>query len=317
MEFRKSLAAAAGVLLAVAAVGCSSNDDGQGEDGETVIQMGVVPIDTVEETFNAWSFFNEILEEDTGYQIELYEATDLAAVVEAAVAGDLDLVHLGAFAQVMAYDNGAEMVPVGATADSAAGPETEAVAAVRADSGLSQLSDLEGEDVCFASPSSGTGYLFGAAALHDLGIDPETDVNPIFVGDHISAMHSMYDGECAAVFTYGNLPDFIFYDDNPDVEPGSVEVIWRTQVPEGGISMSTDLPQDVQDTLTEAILSINGTELVADDRCPDDRIVEKDGEPSCEPITPGWWGLTEIGDDYWDPVRRACEAVDAPACTDG
>lgn len=317
MEFKKYAALGAALLMIPAIAGCSASDDGNGTgDGDqVVIRMGVVPVDTVEETFNSWSYFIEMLEEDTGYEVELYEATDLPAAVEAAVAGDLDLVHLGAFAQVIAQDNGADMSAVGATAGTSAGPDTEAVAAVRSDSGISDLEDLKGQDVCFVSPSSGTGYLFGAAALHDLGIDPETDVNPIFVGDHISAFSTMYSGECAAVFTYNDLADYIFFEDNPDVPEDAIDVIWRTTVPEGGISMSNQLPEDVQENLRKSILSLNGTELIESDRCPADRTVtNEDGEPSCEPITPGWWGLVEVDDDYWEPVRRACKAVDAPAC---
>lgn len=93
-----------------------------------------MPQDNATETFDQLSFFIDRLEEDTGNEIELYEASDLAAVIEATIAGDLDIVHLGPLGQMIARDNGAEITAVGATAPTPAGPNNASVAVVREDS---------------------------------------------------------------------------------------------------------------------------------------------------------------------------------------
>lgn len=277
--------------------------------------MGVVPQDNATETFDQWSFFIDRLEEDTGMEVELYEASDLAAVIEATIAGDLDIVHLGPFGQMIARDNGAEITAVGATAPTSAGPDNASVAVVRDDSSFTEIEDLEGEDVCFVNPSSATGYLFGAAAFMEADIDPETDIESIFIGDHGSAVRSMYDGECAAVFTVRDQAEVTFFENNPDVSEDELRTIWSEEVPEGGISISETLPDDVQETLTDAMLELNGTQLLADDRCPDDRIREDDdGEEFCATVVEGWWGIEAVDDDYWEPIREVCEITRAPAC---
>lgn len=148
-----------------------------------------------------------------------------------------------------------------------------------------KIEDLQGEDVRFVDPSSATGYLFGAAAFLESGIDPEADIESIFIGDHGSAVRSMYDGECSAVFTVRDRADVTFFEDNPDVGEDELRNIWSGGVPEGGISISTALPDDVRETLTDTMLEHNGTQLLADDRCPDNRIrevCEITRAPACE-----------------------------------
>ena len=125
----------------------------------------------------------------------------------------------------------------------------------------------------------------------------------------------MYDGECAAVFTYRDYAENVFFTDNPDVSKDDVKVIWSEPVPEAGISISTNLPKDVQDKLRETLLAINGTNLLADDRCPEDRVVtDAEGEEFCGAWPNKWWGLEEVDDTYWEPVEVVCRATDAPAC---
>lgn len=319
-NMKRALAAGAGLALALSMVACSGSADGDaGNDagGETVkLSMGVVPTDEMSETFNQWGYLIERLSEETGYEIELFEATDLAAVIEATIAGDLDIIHLGPFGHLIAHQNGAEISTVGATAPTSAGTNNAAVALVREDSRFDDLEDLEGEDVCFISPSSTTGYLFGAAAFQQLGIDPETDLNPIFIGDHASAVRTMYDGECAAVFTYRDYAERVVFEDNPDIDSKSVRVIWKETVPEAGLAVSTTLPQDVQDTLRSAMLELNGTNELEAGSCPDERVVEpEDGSGTFCGIWPNLgWGLEEHDDTYWEPVEVVCRETNAPAC---
>lgn len=328
MRSKKFLAAAGAFALTAALAACGgstdggsgstngggNSDSGTAEGGVTKLSMGVVPTDTMTETFNQWSFLIGLLEEDTGYEIELYEASDLPAVIEAAVAGDLDIIYLGPFGHLIARQNGAEMSTVGASSATPAGVNNASMGVVRADSPVQDLADLEGEDICFVSPSSATGYLFGAAGLVEIGLDPERDVNPIFVGDHSSAARAMYDGECAAVFTTRSQAETEFYKDNPDVSEGDIRVFWTADVPEGGVAISTQLPEEVQDKLRAALLELNGTNVLADGRCPDDRVVEGDDGEFCGVWNNQWWGLEEVDDTYWEPIREVCEATNAPAC---
>ncbi|MDS2172634.1 hypothetical protein Q7C18_08010 [Nesterenkonia sp. CL21] len=69
---------------AVAALGltaCGAGDDGGDAGDGGTLNFGVVPLETATETLDNWSFFIDKFEEETGYQIELFEATDPAAVI--------------------------------------------------------------------------------------------------------------------------------------------------------------------------------------------------------------------------------------------
>lgn len=310
-SIKQVLAIGAAAAMTIAVTSCSA-----GEEPAQVLRLGVAPADTVEDTFNQWSYVMERLEAETGYKIELFEATDIAAIVEGAIAGDLDIVHFGAFPHLIAHQNGAEISTVGAIASTPAGLNNASVAVVRNDSPVKELQELKGQDICFTSPTSTTGYLFGAKAFIDLGIDPEADVNPIFIGDHGSAIGTMWNSECAAAFTYRDYAERIAYDENPDIPAGGLRVIWSEEVPEGGTAISTKLPKETQDTLRAALLKINGTAELEAGNCPAELIVDpEDGSGQYCGIWPGKrWGLVEKDDTYWEPMREVCEATNAPAC---
>lgn len=298
----RALLGGTAVALTVSLVGCASG----GEPSGQVIRLGVVPAETSEATLSSWAIFTELFEQETGMEIEMFEATNLAPVVEAAIAGDLDLMMLGPFAQVLARDNGAQIETVGALIDNPESEESSSMALVRADSDVAELKDLAGEDVCFIDPGSASGYLFPAGGFLDEGIDPETDLNPIFVGDHVSAIDAMLDGECAGVFTFGGNEAFAR-------EPDVFSKIWEAEVPNPGFSISTALDADVSETVVDAILKINGDLAEEQNLCTDDTRVPGDDGPVCHAVDV-FWGSIPKDDTYWEPLREVCEATQAPAC---
>lgn len=294
----------AALALAASLVGCSS---GGGSESQ-VIRLGVVPADTADATLSNWSIFMELFEQETGLEIELFEATNLAPVVEAAIAGDLDLIMLGPFAQVLARDNGAAIDTVGAMIESPTNVENASIGLSRPDSDISSIADLKGEDVCFIDPGSATGYLFPAAGFLEEDIDPETDINALFVGDHVSAVETMLEGECSAVFTFGGHEAYVR-------EPENFTKFWEAEVPNPGFSISTALDEDTRETIVNAVLTINGDVADEHDLCTAEVTVPGDDGPVCRAVDV-FWGVTEKDDSYWEPLREVCEVTQAPACTE-
>ena len=308
IAIKKTIAGGAVALLALALAGCSGGAAGpaDGDEVET-IRLGVVPAETVEATLSSYSTFVSLFEEETGYEIEFFEATNVAPVIEATIAGDLDLVMLGPFAQVMARDNGAGITTVGPLVDSPWVHDNTSIGLTLADSGLSSVKDLKGKDVCFIDPASATGYLFPAAAFLDAGIDPETDINPLFIGDHTSAVQAMAAGECAAAFTHGTNLEYIA---NPD----KFTKIFDQVVPSPGFSVSTKLPDDVRKKVTDAVLKINGDLALERDVCPADMTFEDEEHGVYCHAVDVFWGAVPEDDSYWEPLRAVCEKTRAPAC---
>lgn len=303
---RKTIAGGAIGLLALALAGCGGEASEPAADIDT-IRLGVVPAETVEATLSSYSTFTSLFEEETGYQIEFFEATNVAPVVEATIAGDLDLVMLGPFAQVMARDNGAEITTIGPLVDSPWTHDNTSIGLTLADSGLSSVADLKGKDVCFIDPASATGYLFPAAAFLEAGMDPETDVNALFIGDHTSAVQAMAAGECAAAFTHGTNLEFV-------ADPDKFTKIFDQVVPAPGFSVSTRLPDDVREKVTNAVIKINGDLALERDVCPADMIFEDEEHGIYCHAVDVFWGVVPQDDSYWESLRVVCEKTRAPAC---
>lgn len=298
-----AIAALAAPILALSLVGCSS---GGGSGDTETIRFGVVPAETVEATLGNYQIFTDLFEQETGLNIEIFEATNVAPVIEATIAGDLDLVMLGPFAQVMARDNGAKVETIGALIDTPADTDNSSIALVNKGSSITSLSQMAGEDICFIDPGSATGYLFPSAGLLDVGIDPETDINAIFVGDHSSAVQAMQAGECAAVFTFGTNDVYL-------ASPEDYTEIWKVDVPSPGISVSTELDAELKQKIIDATLKINGDFALEQDACTADKLDESSGEPVCKAIDV-FWGLIPQDDSYWEELREVCEVTRAPAC---
>lgn len=311
---------AIGLISILVLAGCSDSDGpdaaSSAPDGlPDTLSMGVGPLETITETAAQWDAYITAVEQALDVEIVLLEATESVGVIEAAIAGDLDIVHLGPFGQMLAFDNGAELVTVGATGPTPDGPNNAALGAVRADSDIEELADLEGRDVCFVSATSTTGYLFAAAALEGLGIDPEADINGVFVGDHANAVRQMLDGECDAAFSFREQIEVLTPQNEDGVEPEDLKVIFRQEVPEGGLTISKQLSEAAQERLAQALLDSNGTAIAEAEGCGNLPIEEHtDGSPYCRVIAGESWGLVAVDDTYWQPVRDVCEATNAPAC---
>lgn len=296
------LAGGAAATLAVALGGCSATEETETQ----TVRLGVVPTETLEATLAVWSTFYALFEEETGMQLELFEATNVAPVVEATIAGDLDLIMLGPFAQVLARDNGAEIETVGYLIDTPEDAENTSVGLSLADGGVKDIADLAGKDVCFVDPGSASGYLFPAAGFLDEGIDPEEDLNALFVGDHISAVDAMVAGECEAVFTYSANDVYVS-------APDDFNRFWQEEVPNPGFSISKELDSDTRQVIVDAMLKINGD--LADERglCTDENTVPGPDGPVCQALGASW-GVVAADDSYWESLRWVCEKTKAPAC---
>ena len=305
-SIRKIFISGAVGLFALALTGCAG-DSSESTGEVNTIRLGVVPAETVEATLSSYSTFVSLFEEETGYKIDFFEATNVAPVIEATIAGDLDLVMLGPFAQLMARDNGAEITTIGPLLDSPWSQDNTSLGLALADSGFSSIEDLKGEDVCFIDPASATGYLFPAAAFLEAGLNPETDINPLFIGDHTSAVQAMAAGECAAAFTHGTNLEYVD-------SPGTFTKIFDQVVPAPGLSVSTRLPENVQKRVTDAVLKINGDLALERDVCPAEMTINDDERGTYCHAIDVFWGVVPRDDSYWDSLREVCEKTRAPAC---
>jgi phosphonate transport system substrate-binding protein len=297
-----SIALAGAALLALSLSACSgaagaAGDDtassGYAVDSDTLV-FGVVP-DSADTETNYQPLMDYIAQE-TGKTVEYHESTDYAALIEAAIAGKIDVASFSGFTYVTATNNGAELTPISSIV-TAEGQEPGyfSQAIVPTDSDIESLADFAGKKVCFVDPSSTSGYLFPSYNLLQEGIDPETDVTPVFAGKHDVSVQKVGEGvECEAGFA----------EDSEVEKSDKVRVIDETMVPGAPLVYSDSLPADLQEQLVDILGGVTIDDIIASGVDSAD----SDGFRSV------FYATKPVDDAYYDLIRDICEETDATQC---
>ncbi|MCU1404012.1 MAG: phosphate/phosphite/phosphonate transporter substrate-binding protein [Glaciihabitans sp.] len=306
MNIRRSplaTAIAGAVLLTAILSGCSTaasptaTADAEGAsfavDSETLV-FGVVP-DSVDTETNYQPLMDYISKE-TGKTVEYHESTDYAALIEAAIAGQIDVASFSGFTYVTATNNGAELTPTSSIiTKEGQEPGYYSQAIVPVDSDITAIDEFAGKKVCFVDPSSTSGYLFPTYNLIKAGIDPETDITPVFAGKHDVSVTKVGEGvECEAGFA----------EDSEVAKSDKVKVIDETMVPGAPVVMSTTLPDDLKTQLNDILSEVTIDQMIEDGIDSADT----DGFRSV------FYATTPVDDEYYDTIRDICEETNATQC---
>ena len=125
--------------------------------------------------------------------------------------------------------------------------------------GLEALSALEpGTTFSFVEQTSASGYIFPATVLLGEGIDPETDVEPIFPGSHDGSVIAVCDGDAEVGVSFDDARTVATSE--CDI-PGTVVVFaYGGEIPNDGIAVSGDLPDDLKEAIKQALMDYAATD---------------------------------------------------------
>jgi phosphonate transport system substrate-binding protein len=303
-----SLGAAA--LMLTALVGCSTapatgDDSSAGAEtgtyasgDENKLIFGVVP-DT-ESTQNNWDPLGQYIGLVTGKEVEFFEAADYTALIEAAIAGKIDVAAFSGFTYYNAWKNGAEITPfAGQITGGLTEPGYFSVAIANPDAGITSLEDFAGENICFVSETSTSGRLFPSKALKEAGVDPTTGLTPVFAGKHDASAEKVAAGtECVAGFAEDAVAD-------PMIAAGELVEVDRQLVPGAPLVYSNALPQSVIDVLVDKLSQTTMEEMI------------EAGVEVADPDAAKEWfaGTKPVDDAYYDQIRDLCsELPEIEAC---
>ena len=304
----RALPALAGVaLLALGLAACSGSADAAGTPGadesssasgfavdENTLVFGVVP-DSVDTETNYQPLMDYIAE-ITGRTVEYHESTDYAALIEAAVAGKVDVASFSGFTYVTATNNGAKLTPISSiVTEEGQEPGYYSQAIVPAGSDITSIEDFKGKKVCFVDPSSTSGYLFPSYNLLKAGIDPKTDITPVFAGKHDVSVTKVGEGvECEAGFA----------EDSEVEKSDKVKVIDETMVPGAPLVYSSTLPDDVSKKLIDGLSGITIDDIIA---------AGVDGADT-DAFRSVFYATKPVDDAYYDLIRDICKETEAEQC---
>lgn len=297
-----SIALVGAALLSLGLAGCSGSAEASASstadgtfaiDSDTLV-YGVVP-DSASTQTNYQPLMDYIAQE-TGKKVEYHESTDYAALIEAAVAGKIDVASFSGFTYVTATKNGAQISPVSSViTKKGQKPGYYSEAIVPVGSSIADIAGFAGKKVCFVDPSSTSGYLFPSYNLLKAGIDPEKGVTPVFAGKHDVSVQKVGEGvECEAGFA----------EDSEVAKSDKVKVVDKTMVPGAPIVVSDTLPADVQQKLRDILSEVTVDDIVASGV----KSADSDGFRSV------FYATSPVDDSYYDVIRDICTKVNAKQC---
>ncbi|WP_137844754.1 phosphate/phosphite/phosphonate ABC transporter substrate-binding protein [Microbacterium sp. 2FI] len=299
---KSSVALAGAALLALTLAACSGSADaaapadaadGYAVDANTLV-FGVVP-DSADTETNYQPLMDYIAQE-TGKTVEYHESTDYAAMIEAAIAGKIDVASFAGFSYIVATNNGAEITPISSIIEAdGQEPGYFSQAIVPASSDIESLAEFAGKKVCFVDPSSTSGYLFPSYNLLEEGIDPEADVTPVFAGKHDVSVQKVGEGvECEVGFA-----------EDSEVEVSDkVRVVAETMVPGAPLVYSNTLPDELADQLVDLLGEVTIDDIIASG------ITQADSEG----FRSVFYATKPVDDAYYDLIRDICAKTNATQC---
>lgn len=125
--------------------------------------------------------------------------------------------------------------------------------------GLEALSALEpGTTVSFVEQTSASGYIFPATVLIGEGIDPEADIEPLFAGSHDASVIAVCEGQAEVGVSFDDARTIATSD--CDI-PGKVVVFaYGGEIPNDGVAVSGDLPEELKGQIKDALMAYADTE---------------------------------------------------------
>lgn len=283
---RKTLIATGAVAtLALGLAGCSGADEPAEGERPSKITLSLVPSVEGADLAEALDPLTAYLSDGLGIEVEGVVATNYAATVEALGADqaqviitdagslyqatqqyDAELilrdVRFGATSYAaVAYTNDpdtfCEDEPVLATYD-ASGielsycnglEEVGASATGQGPKGVEKLAEADGARVALQAATSPAGYQYPVVAMRDLGLDTDADITQVPVEGNNNAVLAVANGDAEVGFAYWDARTTVA-EEVPDIADRAVAFAYTEMIPNGGVAVSSTLPDDLVAELT-------------------------------------------------------------------
>lgn len=214
----------------------------------------------------------DLLAKETGLTFKGVIPTSYAALTEAMGSGNAQVGWMATFAYILAHQKGfAEVALItnrfgsdhyGAQFIARADAGFTAATNVPAtDADLALLEQFKGKRPCFTDPQSTSGYVIPLIFLKKAGLTDADLKTPVYAQGHTQVVRAVYAGGiCDFGATFVDARTSV-EKDLPDVTT-KVVVVFETPalIPNDNMSYAPDLPQDLRDKVTAAMLKIAGTE---------------------------------------------------------
>lgn len=207
----------------------------------------------------------KLLGDRLGIPVKVSVSTNYNTIIEAMASKKVDVGFLPPTAYVMAKEKGAVQVILQAQRYGIKQPTgentTELVDSYRAEivvkkgSPIKELKDLKGKKVAWQDVTSSAGYVWPAAELKKIGIDPEKDIKGTIVQGHDKGVLAVLNGDVDAAAVFEDARNTV-KKDVPDIF-NKIDAIYFTQpIPNDTISVRSDMDSAWVQKIQDAFIAI-------------------------------------------------------------
>ena len=157
---------------------------------DETLSVGIVPQFPPEQIFVTWTPVLETLESDLDTTFELRSFQSIPDFERAFIRGELDIAYMNPYHVIMANESQG-YVPI--VRDN--NRRLSGVLVVRNDSGITEVTQLDGKTVAFPSPNAFGASLYMRALLKER---EKVDIEPVYVMTHTNAYRHVVTGRAAA-----------------------------------------------------------------------------------------------------------------------
>lgn len=252
-----------------------------------VVKIAIIPSEDVNTMYQKQDKWVAFVEESTDIDIELVEAEDYSAVVNALKYGHIDIGRLGAFSYVLAREETPVEPFLVSVKTSTGSAYYQSYIIVRTDSGITDIGELEGKIFGYVDLASTSGYLYPKYALLSAGVDIN-DEDAILTGSHPASVLAVKNGTIDAAGIASNRYDQAIKEGV--IEEGEFTVIYESEdIPTTVWVTREGFDNDMLDKIEEAMMNV-----------PADAMEATGYEES---------GYEPVEDSYFDVIRRLVEKL--------
>ena len=232
-----------------------------------VVKYGVIPVETQTSTTKTMDAFLKHAEKVTGAKWELYQATDYSGVMNALIAGQINLAWLSGFSYCQTFADskgGVEPLVAAAAVDGSMG--YNAVVVVKSDSPYKTIDDLKGKIVARTDPLSGSGYLIPTAAFRAMGKPVDEYFKSPLSGGHVQSVLGVLKGTYDAAFTwtskgdgFGNIRQMM---NQGLLKREDIRISWTSDpLPSPPVVIRKDIPADMRADMLKLFTGLKDVDM--------------------------------------------------------
>ncbi|MDK2855810.1 MAG: hypothetical protein PWQ86_1023 [Bacillota bacterium] len=191
-----------------------------------------------------------------GFRARTIIASDYSDLARCLLDGIADIGWFSPFAYVNAREQ-ARVVPL-VTPIVNGTPSYEGYIIVHRLSGITSLSQLQGRRVAFVDPKSASGYAFPRYLLKKAGVEPDRDIEGLFLGTHNKVIEAVLARAVDAGATYSEAWDMARQKGLP--VDSELRIIAKTEpIPKDVIAARAGLPSELIELLKHSFINLKDT----------------------------------------------------------